>query len=86
MKIYYEGTQTLSFEGVLMSPGLNQYSKEHAEKLNLHPKFVAMKKEGVVKDVETMTQKQAAKAVESGEATIPAEAVEADVKVAKKKK
>lgn len=86
MKYHYSGTQTLSFDGVLLSPGLNVFSKEHHAKISEHPKFVAMKKEGVIVEAEQVSQKKAEAMVESGEATIPSEAVEADVKVSKKKK
>lgn len=85
MKYLYEGTQTLSFDGVLLSPGLNVLSPEHNEKISAHPKFIAMKKEGIVKDVVKASQKEAEALVQSEEAVIPSEAVETDVKIKKKK-
>lgn len=85
MKYHYEGTNPLSFDGILLMPGLNNLSKEHNEKLSAHPKFIAMKKAGIVSDVVNMSQAKAEKLVESGEATIPTEAVKAEVKLSKKK-
>lgn len=48
MKVKYTGQQTLSFDGILLTPGIHEMPEAHVEKLKAHPKAVAMEKEGMI--------------------------------------
>lgn len=48
MKVSYSGQQTLSFDGILLTPGTHDMPEAHVEKLKAHPKAQAMEKEGMI--------------------------------------
>lgn len=81
MKLQYSGQQVLSIEGILLTPGLQEVSDQHMEKLLVNPKFLAMQKEGIFAVV---TKEDKATAKETVSAPVE-KAVETDVKVKKSK-
>lgn len=88
MKVSYSGQQTLSFDGILLTPGIHDMPEAHVEKLKAHPKAQAMAKEGMIEYIEKKMSAEAeakAEEVSEGKTDESGEGVIAKVFKSKKK-